>query len=479
MTGKLDLTMRIMFTALLFLPLISGVILKKLGKLDDDKLCALIILTGIFLRVIYIFHTKITIRQHDVGDFDPDGGGHSGYILYLLYNRRLPDFDPRYVDQFYHPPLHHIICALWLKFLKLFGADTSQSVFETIQALTLGYSSMFCLLAYKSMKRLRLESSGLIMGTALVTFHPTLIILSGSINNDMLSGLLGMAAVYFTIKWSQDKKRLSIIAIALSFGLGMMTKLSVVLLAPAVAAVFLIVMIKNKDSLKKYILQFFVFGIISVPIGLFWVIRNYIKFGVPINYVPLLPDTAAQYIDVPPLKRLTDLSLYQLSSPYTQWVPDGSKYNEFNPVIALFKNAMFDEGTYFRKCPNLQSCCSVLFFCNIIVSILSVIALVMIWVKFSKLNIEHKLLITGVSAVIFLSYIAFCLKFPHVCTQNMRYCIPLIFTSAVVCGMFVGRDDLSGKFFTSCQKALKKSTAAFCLLSTIMFVSLAFYYRPR
>ena len=60
-------------------------------------------------------------------------------------------------------------------------------------------------------------------------------------------------------------------------GLGMITKLTVGLLAPAMAAVFLTVLIKKRAEWKKLIPQFIVFGVICVPIGLSWTIRNAVK----------------------------------------------------------------------------------------------------------------------------------------------------------------------------------------------------------
>ncbi len=479
MTYNKDFIVRLIFTALLFAPLIAGIVLKKRNKLDPDKMCVLIIMTGILLRVLYIYHTKVTVRQHDVGSFSELDGGHAAYIMYLYRRHHLPQFDPRTVDQFYHPPLHHIISALWLALMNLLGVDMVTDAPETLQALTMGYSSLFCVFAYKAFKRLHLKDKGLVLATAFVTFHPTLIILSGSINNDMLSGLFAMLAIYLTIKWSQDKKWSSIILLAFSIGLGMMTKLTVGLLAPAVAAVFLVMLIRNRKSFWKFILQFISFGIICIPLGLAWVIRNYLKFDVPFNYVPLLPTTSGQYIDMPIFRRLTDLGLYQLSSPFIQWKPDGDPYNEHNPVIAMFKTAMFDEGTYFRHSITLQSFCAMLLLCNIVISIIAVIGLVMIWIKYPRIKLHHKLFITLISLVIFGNYIIFCMNFPHVCTQNMRYCLPLIFTAAAVCGMLIERDKLNNNFFRTCKAVLCRCTAAFCTLSSIMVIAMGFYYLPQ
>ena len=476
MTDRIDLAVRIVLTVLMFLPLTVGIILKKRNELDTRKTCTLIIVTGVILRTLYIYYTGIDVRQHDVGRFFAKKGGHSEYILYLYKHHKLPDFDPRKVIQFYHPPLHHIICALWLRLLRIIGISI-KAVPETFQFLTLTYSTLFCVFAYKALVRLKLKPHALQTATALVTFHPTLIILSGSINNDMLSGLFGMMAVYYAIKWSQDRKWLSIIMIGLSIGLGMFTKLTIGLLAPGVAAVFIVVFIKRIKDWKRLILQFVTFGIICVPLGLFWPVRNYVKFGMPLNYVPRLSESSMQFIDISSFERIIDYRLYQFSSPFTQWILDGHKYNEYNPIIALLKNAMFDESTFFMRSITLQSFCTSLLFCNIIISIIAVISLIMIWVKNKNTKLELKLLITMISAVIFGNYIIFCINYPHVCTENMRYCIPLIFTTAAVCGLLMDRKDLNKRLFSLYKRIVPKCTAVFCLLSCFVYTVMVFYYR--
>ncbi|MBQ3969919.1 MAG: glycosyltransferase family 39 protein, partial [Clostridia bacterium] len=313
--------------------------------------------------------------------------------------------------------------------------------------------------------------------TAIVTFHPTLIIMSGSLNNDMLSSLFGMLSLYFTSKWARERKWSSIILTAFSIGLGMFTKLSVGLLAPGVAAVFLYILIKFRKEYKKLIPQFFVFGLICVPIGMFWSIRNLIKFDVPINYVPLLSKDSGQYIDKPPMERLLNWKPFQFMSPFTQWEWSGASYNEFNPVIALWKNAMFDEQTFFKKSITLQSFCTALFVCGIILSLLSVAGFVLMWIKNKNVKLHDKILLTGVALVVFGNYINFCIHFPHVCTENMRYCVPLIFVGAAVIGMMLdsGADSRS-VIYKKINDYAKKVMTVFCGLSVFVYVMMMFYY---
>ena len=466
----------VVMTLMLTVPFFTGLYLKKSKRLDSDLICWLILLTGLLLRIIYISYTEINVRQHDVHQFFEHNAGHGEYICYLYENRTLPDFDPRDIFQFYHPPLHHIICALWLTIINKLGMSAETTGVQSLQFLTVTYSFLYSVFAYKALGLLDLKPKTVQICTAIVTFHPTLIILSGSLNNDILSSLLSMTAMYYTIKWAKDRKWLDIIIIAFSIGLGMFTKLSVGLLAPGVAAVFLYIFVKNIKEFKKFIPQFVVFGIICVPIGLFWSVRNYVKFDVPLNYVPQLSENSGQFIDRTPVERLLNWLPFQFASPFTQWEWSGAAYNEFNPIIALWKNAMFDEGTFFSRSITLQSFCTALFFSGIFISLFSAIAFFMMWLKNKKAKLENKLLLTGVSLVIFGNYMMFCINYPQVCTENMRYCVPLIFTGSAMLGMYIdSADKIKSKYYKKSAAVLKKGMTVFCGLSIFVYTAMMFY----
>ena len=463
-------------TLAFFIPIAAVFWLKKKNRLDSSMICYLIIIAGVVIRIIYISYTAVNVRQHDVHEFFQNNAGHSEYICYLLENKHLPDFDPREVFQFYHPPLHHIICALWLWVLNKIGVPLETVGVDSLQFLTMAYSVLFCIFAYKSLKLLELKPSSLELSTALVTFHPTLIIMSGSLNNDMLSSLFGMTAIYFTMKWAKKRCWRDIILIAFSVGFGMFTKLSVGLLAPAIAAVFLYILIVNIKDFKSLIPQFFVFGVICIPIGLYWPVRNYLRFDVPISYIPLLSEDSGQYIDRPAVERLFNWLPFQFASPFTQWKWNNAPYDEFNPVIALWKNAMFDEGTFFEKSITLQSFCTALFFFGIMMSLFSVASLFFMWFKYRNVTTVNKYFLSGISVIVFINYIDFCLKFPHVCTENMRYCVPLIFSGAALIGLYLDNSDsIKNRLYVTSTDAVKRGGWIFCVLSAFVYNAMSFY----
>lgn len=73
------------------------------------------ILMGILIRLLYVLYTPYTVGQHDTG-FIGDEGGHIPYIEYCLRGEPVfHQFDSRLRTQFYHPPLHHLASALFVK----------------------------------------------------------------------------------------------------------------------------------------------------------------------------------------------------------------------------------------------------------------------------------------------------------------------------------------------------------------------------
>ena len=63
--------------------------------------------------------------------------------------------------------------------------------------------------------------------------------------------------------------------------------------------------------------------------------------------------------------------------------------------------------------------------------------------KTDELETVTKIFIGILYSTIFISYYIFCFEFPHVCTENIRYAVPLIVIGAYFVGLAVQR--LSGK----------------------------------
>ncbi|MHB1484730.1 MAG: ArnT family glycosyltransferase [Saccharofermentanales bacterium] len=436
-------------------------------KLDTGKIIFTIAFLGFLIKTVYIIYTGVETRQQDVYTFgEPEG--HAGYIEYIYHNLRLPDFDPRNIWQYYHPPFHHILVVIWLKINTLFGIGWDRAK-ENIQVLTLFYSALYMIVSLKLFREIGFKKYGLIIAFAIVSFHPAFIILAGSVNNDILAILLMQCAIYYTIRWYKEPVAANMIKVALCIGFGMMTKLSVGIIAPAIAFVFLYHFFTDKEKRADFFRQFIAFAVICVPLALWWGFRNKILFDVPFMYVPSLGINSHQYIgNYSTFQRLLDFSLYQFKSVFVAW---GDPYFEHNVFIGLLKSAVFGEqhlgnGKTFIELPAI-----ILFYSNLVVVAISVVS--MIWGFFKRLVSPDSIIKTFIILIyltIVTSYIQFCFSFPHTCTQNIRYATPAIFIGAVFIGLFADR-------LSEMKKGVKTISLSLITAAVIVFAgaTLTFY----
>lgn len=462
-------------------------------KLTPERAVILILCAGFVLRLCYVLYTNMNFfdgvtykeRQHDFYNFEK-GVGHAGYINHFFENGlKLPEMDPRLKTQFYHPPLHHMISAVWMQFLSVLGFSFERCV-ASLQYLTLFYSSCCMVLSYKVFRELKLRKAGLVIAFSLIAFHPTFIILAGSANNDILSITFIVAALYNTIAWYKNPTTKRIVYLALSIALGMLTKLSVSLIAPPIAVVFLIKLYEERKQLTQYIKQYTIFGLVCVPLGLSYVIRNALKYDVPLTYVQRLSNESDQYLgNYSVFQRLFDLTSDKpFSNPFLARVHSGDNYFEYNPFIALIKTSLFGEYNYANNAENpttIQFLASLLLYVNIIIAIASlVLVVVMLVKKNNSLNLAHKTLLGGVYFLTLISFVKFAFDFPHNCSQDFRYAVVTLIVGAVAIGLFT--EKLQAQKINA-TKSLQKSglasvglittytlTTLFCALSTVIYL---------
>lgn len=443
-------------------------VLKKCGCLGTREFVAILILSGIALRLMYVLCTDSTQRQHDVGYFGTDYGGHSNYIEYWYNNGLvLPDFDVRTVWQFYHPPFHHMIMALLLRLFTVFGMPYSVAC-EALQILPMTYSSLCMVVSYRLFKAVKLNNLPLVIAMSIVCFHPTFIRLGGSFNNDILSILLILLSVLWSFKWYKNRSFINIVFLALCVGLGMMTKLSAWIVAPPIAFLFLYTLIKDNKNILKYILQYLLFGVICAPLGLWWQFRNFIMFSVPVTYIPYLGENNLQYSGNLPLgTRLLDFfSPGRLDYPFVH----GTYGVETNPTLGLFKTAVFDESSNVTDLSNVGSALTyTLFYLSIILFLICTVAFFVSMIrKKSNIDLPVRIFYIILFSVFVISYYSFCFKFPFTCTYNIRYCTPLI----VLCSMGLGlmlknlNNSLNSKII---KYGISGLVAVFCMASCLLY----------
>ncbi len=474
-----------------------GIYMYKTKTLTAEKMIFLLIATGFILRLAYIFYTDVGVagistqdRQHDVFYFnsDTDNFRHSSYIEWFYNNLSLPKVKPEGLNQYYHPPLHHFISAMWMRVMTTLGMSYNGAV-ESIQLLTLFYSCACMIISAKILQFIKLKGMALILPLSVICFHPTLIIMSGSVNNDMLSVALAFGGVYATMVWYKNPTIKNIIVVALCIGGSMMSKLSGGLIAPAVAVVFLVGLIKNikkhgvdiDKGIISMLPQFGIFALICVPLGLWWQIRTATLFDVPLTYVPSLAENSSQFLgEYSTLERLFGMPIESLKNIFVIWDTNGFNYNEYSIFLGLIKTALFGEFTLFNvvygntvtSVGNIF--CYLLFISCIMLTAVAVWGIVYSLVKkkyIVDLTLTVMFLLVGL--VILINYVKFCFDYPFTCTQNFRYCVPLLLVGATFTGnLYTEILNNKDKFSKIMKWTIPLCVGLFCLSSSMVYILL-------
>lgn len=470
-----------------------GLLLLLLGallctrRLDTNKTIAVLLCMGFCLRLAYVVYTTVTTRQHDVWYFaNGSDKGHAGYIDYFYHGGSLWfGFDPRSRWQFYHPPLHHFTAAVWMRLQMLLGFSYERAC-ESVQILTLFYSCGATLALVKIFRKLHLQKIGLVLAAAAAALHPSFILFSGSINNDVLSCFLQFLAVYAALRWYEHPTAGRILAVAVCVGGSMLAKLTGVLCAPAIALIFLYKWWKNREETLEYFTQFAAFALVCVPMGLGWSVLHLLAWGMPLGYVPVLGvGDNAQYVGEYTLwQRLFELKGNGPGSMYVCW-GGGAGYHEYNIWQGLIKSSVFGEYTlfsppvegmtglvWFKRVGGLVGC-HVLALANRLCVLLSLAAGVRI--LFKKNHLRQDALLNAAVWVLFATvvvmYVRMCFSAPHTCTQNFRYTTPLLLCGALWLGKWA--QDMQERGKTAAAALLAVPVGAFCAASAWVYTLLA------
>ena len=483
----------------------------KNRKITAKNIIFFIFAMGFLLRLVYILSTNGSMtsqgyfipRQHDVHwFFGPDEyrtglkNGHAAYIEYFYFGNGLPDFDVRKIWQFYHPPLWHMICALWLKIQTVLGITYTAAI-ENLQLLSLFCSSMIMLLAHRLFGLFRLKGKALIIAFSIAAFHPAFIMLAGSINNDVLSIMLILMSLVFAVEWYRQPGFRKILKLALSIGLAMAAKLSGAIVAIAVAFLFVLKFIKQcvkKEKVWNFIGQYAAFLGVCAPIGLFYGIRNLIKFKVPLLYVPELSINSTQYIGSHSVfERLFDISSLWETGIYparaTEYLAGkyGYTYYDYNIPVSVLKSSVFGEYYFGADSALTKAIASVMFWSAAVLAVLSAVCVVIFIIKLIKGRINQSKngiifenengfsFSEGVFTLIFyfsmiLSYTKFCFDFPHFCTMDFRYIALTVVVGALYIGLFskklLKNNNMSGKIVFAC---IALTTVLFALSTSLIY----------
>nr|MCR4788526.1 glycosyltransferase family 39 protein [Lachnospiraceae bacterium] len=347
---------------------------------------------------------------------------------------KLPQVNPYTLFGYYHPPFHHILETIWLKLNILLGVS-EELAFENLQILTLFYSCLLMVVCYGILKTLKVEGRGMIIGMCFIAFHPATIIMSGSVNNDMLTILFMALIILETLLFIREKCLKHLVLLALCIGLGMITKLNAAVLAIPVAIIFLmhfigIIKTKDRQEIIKWVKNYAIFAVTVMPIGLSWVIRNEVKYSEHPG-VPVPGPTSPLYTENYSL--WTRLGIPSLA----QWHFDFPFHPLRSAACSNTWAIMFHTAIYAEEYPTditdgMRFLCQVTFVLSVLLALWAIWILFKVFLDKRSSGEDRIFVLTGYVAMI-ISFIAFVIIYPYTCSSDFRYItICLVYTVMAV-----------------------------------------------
>lgn len=395
------------------------------NKITAEQTISILIFIAFLFHLLYAQFTGIAnlARQNDTIQFT-NGGGHLGYIWHVWAYGTLPDVDPRTMWEFSQPPLYYLLSGYWIKISSVLGVPILKTS-ENIQFFSVLCVTLTTIYLDKIMKLMGFEAEKRIGAVLFLSCIPYTTYLSGAVNNDVLLVLLTVMAFYYALKWYENPKLPVLIIDAVITGLLVMSKSSGALVAPAIAAIFIMRLLKDKGSRGKRIAEYLLYGAISLPLGLWWNIRNVIRFGMPFLYVNEPSTDSIQYIPEYSIwERLFD-TRNQLNHLYIELF-NTSENVDHNIIISTLKTLTFTHSAEMMSTDVTLFWGSILYVFTILLVVLMIIfGFIGLWK--GKINMHHKI----AWAVLLFSYLVFYLYFnvqyPFVHTMHARYILPVIY----------------------------------------------------
>lgn len=445
---------------------IALLVLLEMEKGVTENVIMLVIFAAFLLRIFYTVLTMALLYQNDITVFHPDCTGHLGYVYYMYRDGHLPDVDPTTQFEFYQPPLHYAVSAVFLRllgFMRLFPAER-EGVEEILQVLPMIYSMITIVFIDKIGRRIKLSPEGRLILVCLAGFLPYSVMTGAALNNDPLALLLMVMSIYFTLKWYDAPDMKGILIMALCIGGAMMTKLSSALIAPAMAVLMLHRAWKDRKRWTVYLKQFTGFGLVAFPLGLWHSLYCFIKYGMPIGYASPLEEDSLQYIgNYDKWARFFD---FDRAFEYLGVRMDYAHYfADYNIPVTLVKFATFGESQYYRDSSLTHILGTGMFWVNAALFVLMAVAFVA-WCFFRDGRMIQKVFICTGAVVSLVLYVKFCLKYTHVCTMNIRY---------IMCAVYLGCIAVAA-FFSGLQERIAgKSESGGRVCKRIMTAAALFY----
>lgn len=398
-------------------------------KPDEKKICTILIIMGIVMRIGYMLYTGCEERQHDLWDLDKSGYGHAAYLLTLIEDRHLPETNQ---VQMYQQPMFYFLGAGISGFINwILGSKEAYFLVDAAKTVSCAASCICLLLCRRIGILCGLREKEMKYALMLTAFLPAFYIAGGTISPDALVAMFMLLAFALTLQWFKDPGWLNTVLLAVVYGLGVLTKISCGVVALMTAVLFVWKFITQiKAGIKTagmLVCKYVVFGLIALPLGLWYSVRNYLLFGQPLNYV--LPISEDSWLYRGNCSVVERLFLVQISNFFgTPYVDLNTDYNA--PAYYL-KSSLFNEFRY-----NVPGWIPVvLLMCAAICAAACLMAL--IWQIMRNRKDFYCSIVAGMSVLYYASILFFYLQYPFACSMDFRYMLFLVIPFSILLGKYI------------------------------------------
>lgn len=431
---------------------------KQRKQLTVQNGIRLLLLLGMVLRIWYAVVTPVTLRGHDILELSADDDGKAAYLLRLVQKGELP---PSYDMQYYQQPFYYLLSALVSKGMSILWRNTTpEFLVNGGKVVSCVASCLFLLLAERLLRRF-VEEKVRIYVVAVLCVTPVLILTSGRLGEDALVGFFMLAVLWGTLQWETTPDWKHTLLLALLYGCGMMTKISLAFPACYTAYIFW----KNRKAVQFW-LKMVVFGVISLPLGLWYSLRNYFLFGQPIGYV-MLPGEGFYTGKYSYVARFFSMNMKNwLRTPYTNPVEN------YNLPVYLLKSELFGEFQY--QTPLWLS--FMLLAVNTVLTLsVAVYGITCIVLLVRKGEYREGKLRPFSFGLLFVGYAAFSyLKIPYGCSMDIRYYLILVVCKALALGCLLQERPHGsyGQELQMLQNGMKVLCVVFTILSFVFLMGM-------
>ena len=356
--------------------------------------------------------------------------------------------------EFAQPPINAYLQAIVMKICSPFVRYSKinyTKLYSTTIVLTFIFSCLTLFIIYKILKEFDLGNLATNIAFAIMAFYPGIIVLSAQYSNDNISYMFFYLSLYLSIRWAKTKKLSTIILLALSIGIGMLTKISVGTMAFITGPMMLAVLIRSNDK-KKIFMQLIVFALIVFPIGLSYSIRNYILFGQKFGGVwEIAKGTLLdmRYYTYTIFDRYLSLPINRLFDKKNGIYHDMYEYNIW---VDMIKTSTFDEFNFGEG--NIKTLLTFIYALNIVFYAVSIVCVILTLIDVIKsiglvklaptksinyktgshssplqelnlgkdfLHLNFKIMCLMLFGLAIFSYVFFNVRDPYSCNSNYRY----------------------------------------------------------